>query len=762
MKSVLLAVAFTLLPSLLRADIDAARLARIDTIAAEQIQKANIPGAVVVVVHNDAVVYRKAFGHRQQPDKPMTFDAVFDMASLTKSIATGTSVMRLVEDGKIRVADPVAKYWPAFAANGKESVTVEHCLLHTAGLIADNSIKDYVGTRDDMLGRIAELKLEAPPGTRFKYSDVGYIVLGELVAKISGQPLDVFAAENVFKPLMLSHTSYKPAAGLPFAVSGIRDGKVIAGEVHDPRAFALGGVAGHAGLFSTADDVTRYCRMLMRGGELDGTRLLSPLTVKYFTDPHAVPGGQRSYGWDVDTSYSGERGDLFPPGDGFGHTGFTGTSVWIDPPTKTAIIILTNRLHPDEKKGNAAEIRRQVANIVASAITTDSGRLFAQKTTAARTGSVLTGIDVLRRDKFASLKGKNVGLVTNHTGRAADGTPTIDLFAKADGVKLVALFSPEHGIRGEKDEKVGDGKDEQTGLPVFSLYGERRKPTADTLKGIDTLVYDIQDIGCRFYTYSSTLGLVLEAAKENGLRVVVLDRPNPIGGVLVEGPVRDAGRGSFVGYHDVPLRHGLTVGEMAKLFNIERKVGADLEIVTCENWRRGDTFERTGLPWRNPSPNMRHLTAAMLYPGVGLLETTNVSVGRGTERPFEWIGAPWIDGRKLAAELNRAKLPGVKFVPTSRTPTGSTFKDKECGGIDILVEDWNRLRPVPVGLTMAAALRKLYPREWETKRFDTLLLHKATFDGLTAGQSVAELEKAWQPELQKYLARRAAVLLYEE
>lgn len=764
MKSVLLtACLFLSAPMALAGGFDLTRLNRIDAIAAEQIAKANVPGAVVVVVHDDAVVFRKAYGHRQLvPEKrDMTFDAVFDMASLTKPIATATSVMRLVEQGKIKLSEPVAKYWPEFAANGKEAVTVEQLMLHTAGLIPDNSIKDYVGTRDEMLGRVAGQKLEAPPGTRFKYSDVGFIALGALVHKVSGQPLDQFAAENVFKPLKLTATGYKPAAGAPFAVTGVRDGKLIAGEVHDPRAFALGGVAGHAGLFSTVDDVTRYCRMLLRGGELDGVRILSPLAVKYFTDPHPVPGGLRSYGWDVDTSYSGPRGDLFPAGDGFGHTGFTGTSVWVDPPSKTAIIILTNRLHPDEKKGNSAEIRRQIANVVASAITTDTGRLFHQKTSTAR-GPVLTGIDVLRRDKFASLKGRSVGLVTNHTGRGADGTATIDLLAKADGVKLVALFSPEHGLRGEKDEKVGDGKDEKTGLPIYSLYGERRKPTAETLKGIDTLVYDIQDIGCRFYTYSSTLGLTLEAGKENGVRVVVLDRPNPIGGVLVEGPVRDEGRGSFVGYHDVPVRHGLTVGEMAKLFNVERGIGAELEIVKCENWRRGDTFERTALPWRNPSPNMRHLTAAMLYPGVGLLETTNVSVGRGTERPFEWVGAPYLDGRRFADEMNKAKLPGVKFVPTSRTPTGSTFKDKECGGVDIVVTDWDRLRPVHVGLTLAATLRKLYAKEWETKRFDTLLIHKATFDGLTAGKSVAELEKAWQQDLQKYLDRRAKVLLYEE
>ncbi len=760
MKSLAFLVSLVLaLPTF--ADIDASRLARIDAVVEAAIQKANCPGAVVVVVHGDAVVFRKAFGHRQLvPTKePMTFETVFDLASLTKPIATGTSIWLLIERGQLKLSDPIAKHWPEFAANGKEAVTVEHCLLHTSGLIPDNSIKDYVGTREEMFARIAALKLNAPLGTRFQYSDVGFIVLGELVKRISGKPVDEFAAENVFKPLKLTGTGYKPATG-PFAVTGIRDGKVIAGTVHDPRAFALGGVAGHAGLFGTADDLARYARMLLRDGDLDGVRIFSPLTVKRFTEPHAVPGGLRSHGWDVDTSYSAPRGELFPRATGFGHTGFTGTSLWIDPPSKTAVVILTNRLHPDEKKGNVTELRRQIATIVAGAITKDGERVFTERTSLSK--PVLTGTDVIVRDKFSILKGKSVGLVTNHTGRASDGTPLIDLLAKADGVKLVALFSPEHGIRGEKDEKVGDGKDEKTGLPVYSLYGERRKPTAETLKGIDTLVYDIQDIGCRFYTYPSTLGLCLEAAKEQGIKIVVLDRPNPIGGVLIEGPVRDPGRGSFVGFHELPLRHGLTIGELVTLFNVERNIGANLEVVTCENWRRGDTLDRTGLPWRNPSPNMRHLTAALLYPGIGLLETTNISVGRGTERPFEWIGAPWIDSRKLAQALNAQRIPGLRFVPVNRSPISSVHKDKDCGGVDILVDDWNALRPVHVGLTIATVLRKTYAKEWDPKRFDTLLLHKATFDGVLAGKPVAELEQAWQPDLAKYRERRAKVLLYEE
>lgn len=376
--------------------------------------------------------------------------------------------------------------------------------------------------------------------------------------------------------------------------------------------------------------------------------------------------------------------------------------------------------------------------------------------------AVKSGIDVLASEGFARLRGRKVGLVTNHTGRALDGTPTIDLLFKADGVKLVALFSPEHGIRGEADEKVGDAVDGQTGLPIYSLYGQRTKPTAATLQGIDTLVYDIQDIGCRFYTYISTLGLVLEAAREHRLRVVVLDRPNPLGGTAVEGPVRDPERESFVAYHALPLRHGMTAGELAVLFNAQRGLKVDLQVVRAAGWRRGDLFDQTGLTWRNPSPNMRHLTAALLYPGIGLLETTNVSVGRGTERPFEWIGAPWIDGRRLAAELARRDLPGVRFVSVSRTPNSSTHQGKQCGGVDILAVDWAAVRPVRLGLEVAASLRAVYPQQWETKNFDRLLVHKATCEGLLAGTPVADLERGWEPDLIAFGKRRAAALLYSQ
>lgn len=353
----------------------------VDRVIAAALKRGDCPGAVVVVVHADEVVFRKAYGQKAiKPEPiPMTPDTIFDLASLTKPIATATSVMVLIEQGKVSPDDTVSKHWPAFGVNRKEQVTIAQLLLHTSGLTADNALSDYADGKEKSLERIASLKLESPPGTRFKYSDVGFIVLGEIVEKVAGMSVAAFAQKHVFEPLKMTDTTFKPTVALKkrIAPTGLRDNSIILGEVHDPRAHKLGGVAGHAGLFSSGDDIARYCRMLLRGGELDGTRVLRENTVKLFTEPHTVPGTvgkdgstskqSRAFGWDVNTSYSAPRGDLFIKGEGYGHTGFTGTSIWVDPGTKTAVIVLTNRVHPDDK-GNATQLRREIATIVAQAV----------------------------------------------------------------------------------------------------------------------------------------------------------------------------------------------------------------------------------------------------------------------------------------------------------------------------------------------------------------------------------------------------------
>src|SRR5256885_428246 len=567
------------------------------------------------------------------------------------------------------------------------------------------------------------------------------------------------------------------------ADAGSKGDEWLRGEVHDPTSFRMGGVAGHAGLFSTADDLATFCQMLLNGGIFRGTRILSPMTIASMTQPHAVSesGAARGLGWDIASSFSSNKGDFFPLGS-FGHTGFTGTSIWIDPATDTLLIFLSNRVHPDGK-GDVGPLRGRIASIVASSITDatfanvrdESANAATQLlaslarlnngrsnsvTTTVTDAQVLTGIDVLERDEFKELNRMRIGLVTNQTGRDAAGRLTIDILFKAPGVKLTTLFSPEHGIRGLADEKVSDTKDEQTGLPVYSLYGESRRPKPEQLKDLDALVYDIQDVGARFYTYIPTLGYVIEEAAKAKIPIFILDRPNPINGMDVEGPVADSDKLSFTAYHTIPVRHGMTVGELARLYNDERKIGADIRVIQMEGWQRSMWFDETNLTWTNPSPNMRSLTEATLYPSVGLLETTNVSVGRGTDTPFEIVGAPWIEAEKFAEYLNERGIPGVRFVPLRFTPKASVFKDEQCGGVNIIITDRAAFRPLLTGIEMALALRKLYPNDWKVDNYLRLLVNVDTLERVKRGENAREIVASWNAGLQEFRRARAEILLY--
>lgn len=375
--------------------------------------------------------------------------------------------------------------------------------------------------------------------------------------------------------------------------------------------------------------------------------------------------------------------------------------------------------------------------------------------------TVLSGIDVLERDDFALLKDKSAGLITNHTGVNNRGISDVELLHKAEGVNLTILFSPEHGFAGQLDQSnIGDARDSTTGLKIVSLYGETRTPPAENLQELDVLVFDIQDIGARFYTYISTMGNAMHAAAKADVAFVVLDRPNPINGQVVAGPVLDPGLESFVGYHEIAVRHGMTVGELARMFNEEQEIGVDLTVVPVENWNRADYFDATGQMWINPSPNMRNLNQAVLYPGIGLLETTNLSVGRGTDTPFEIIGAPWMDGRQLAAHLNRADLPGVRFVPIEFQPDASKYAGVICQGINIIVTEREKFESVRTGLTIAVHLRKLFPELWEVKSLNRLLANTQVRDAILDGDSFTEIERSYQPRLEEFRKRRKIFLMY--
>jgi len=767
------------------------KLAAIDTAITSTIAEQNIPGAVFWM-ERKGESYHRAYGHRAvAPEfEPMSENTIFDAASLTKVLAGTPAVMLLVERGKIDLDAAVAKYLPEFGVNGKEVITVRQLLNHTSGLRPDVNTRPPWSGADTAYRLACAEKLQAKPGTVFRYSDINLFAAGFVAERASGRPLNEFVRDEIYRPLGMSDTGYLPPAEklARVAPTELTDGRMLRGVVHDPTARFMGGVAGHAGIFTTAHDVARFARMMLNGGELGGVRVFKSETVALMTSvqtpTNIIP--RRGLGWDIDSGYSRPRGKIFPLGS-YGHTGFTGTALWIDPFSKTFWILLSNRVHPDGK-GNVLPLQATLGTLAAEAVegfdfAKVAGALpartnwFASSTNASTATNrpvikpqalkvaipnfpgVLNGIDVLMKQNFAPLKKKRVGLITNHTGMDRWRNPTIDLLFRAPEVQLKALFSPEHGIRGEQDEKVDDGTDALTGLPVFSLYGVRRTPAPEQLQGLDVLVFDIQDIGCRFYTYAGTLANCMEAAAKAGVKFLVLDRVNPINGVAVEGPIY-RGEPAFVAWHSVPLRHGMTVGELARMFNAEKKFGADLTVIPVEGWHRRDWFDAAALPWRNPSPNMKSLAGAILYPGVGLHESA-LCVGRGTEKPFELVAAPYIDDMLLAAELNKAGLPGVRFLPIRVTPTYSTFKDKECGGAVIIITDRDKLNAVDVGITIALTLRRLYPNEYALDKISHLLRHAPTQEAIQAGRPWKEIKESWAAEQKEFKKRRAAFLLYK-
>ena len=434
------------------------------------------------------------------------------------------------------------------------------------------------------------------------------------------------------------------------------------------------------------------------------------------------------------------------------------------------VVFMSNRVHPDGK-GDVTPLRAQVATIAASALTEVPQTLRTQRFTSTvlnpsgpvadhPTVPVMSGIDVLRSQNFGPLVGKRVGLVTNHTGRARDGATTIDLLFGAKGVKLVTLFSPEHGIRGVLDDNVPSTQDEKTKLPILSLYGDTQRPTDVMLEGLDAIVIDIQDIGARFYTYMTTMAYVMETAAKHKIQVFVLDRPNPVNGWQVEGPSLDPDARAFTSYFPMPIRHGLTLGELAGLFNGENKIGADLTVVAMQNWTRDKWFDETTLPWINPSPNMRNMNQAALYPGIGAIEGTNISVGRGTETPFEQLGAPWIDGVRLADMLNARSIPGVRFYPVRFTPTSSKYANQECQGVFLIVTDREALHPVRVGIEVASALNREYASRYQLESAAHLLGSRDSLARLKNGEDPAAIAASWNAAEAQWRLLRAKYLLY--
>ncbi len=933
----------------------------------DAIAQHKLPGAVVVIGHGGEIVFQHAYGNRKlagepgldgqpSPAEPMTEDTIFDMASLTKCIVTATAIGQLYEQGKLDFDTPLEHYLPEFNPAHdpqRAQVTLRLLLTHTSGEAPDVDLKDPWGLatpdKAEGLRRALATPLAGTPGAKMVYSDINFILLGALVEKLSGERLDDYAHDHIFAPLGMQSTRYLPfdrACGAKtlgaavveghetrsclvntWSVQGLRDATaptahddegtaatnpnfnhLLRGTVHDPTTRRMGGVAGHAGVFSTAHDMSFFAQAFLdRLAGRPSKFPLKRLTLELLTTPEQ-PGhtpfqiGQhyraalasvarneppptgvpdpllapnypaskgenlRGFGWDIDSGYSKPRGRVFPIGS-FGHTGFTGTSLWMDPGSDTFVLLLSNSIHP-HAGAPISNLRGEVATAAAMALglygsgetakagtnakdaegsqrsatdalqTTDTLASLPQPSRplrALRSSSSLqraayeppaatavqpkiqTGLDVLESTHFEALtlaakshgNALRLGLLTNQTGRDSGGRRTVDILytelpKTLPGARLTTLFSPEHGIFGAQDtEHLSAETDTATGLHVTSLYGAHdadRRPSHEQLKDLDAIVIDLQDAGVRCYTYETVLGYFLEAAAHertafaHDLEILVLDRPDPVGGLDVEGPVSDPGAESYIDYMPLPLRHGLTFGELARYINQTKQLNAQLTVVPMQNWRRRQFYDETGLPWIDPSPNLRSLTAAALYPATAFLELTNLSVGRGVQpsehgEPFTLFGAgtpgtlhtsgattsqpgaaktgpapPWFHAKEVVAALNARDLPGVRFEATTATIAEDKnhypFHGQTIEVVQIRLTDRTLLQTSELGLELLSTLQRLYPEQLGLGRAMRLIANRATLDAITRGQDPQAIVRGWEGQLAAFRAGRAQALLY--
>lgn len=687
----------------------------------------------------------------------MTVDTVFDLASLTKVVVTTTAILQLVEQGRLNLDTAAAHYWPQFGANGKACITVRQLLSHSSGLRADLDLKDDWTGQAEGLRRVVNDTPVNPPATQTLYSDVNFIVLGELVKRVSGLPLEIYARRFIVKPLRMRDTGFTLPGSMRRRIAPTEFGKgtMLRGVVHDPTARRMGGIAGHAGLFGTADDLARFAQAILQGG-----RILKPSSVASMQAPQGPveSRAERGLGWQLLAPMLANRDDL-PPLGMIGHTGYTGTGLWIDLVQGRFLVLLSNRVHPDGK-GDVRPLRRQVLALLSSL----SAPMFIGDAMPHEAPRVSTGIDVLRSQGYAALRGRRIGLITHLAALDSQGWRTLDRLRWAPGVSLIKVFSPEHGLNGNAQGQISSGIEALSGVPLISLYGSATRPSPDSLKDIDTLVIDLQDAGTRYFTYETTLGLAMEAAAEQHVRVLVLDRPNPIGADRIAGPMLDEDQRSFTGFARTPIQHGMTMGELALLFKDDifrrRQLVVDLQVISMLGYQRDMRFNQTGLDWVPPSPNLRTLTAAALYPGVAWVEGANVSVGRGTDRPFELVGAPWMDANRLANALRQSAVKGLEFKPVAFTPTSPPYQGKLCHGIEMNTIDPDLLDAPLLGATLVEVLHHLWPDTFDIHATRAIVGSRATSEDLMKGTSAAAVAAQWRDQLLRFKERRASYLLY--
>ena len=739
----------------------------IDALLKEAIAEGSLPGAVIAYGSGrGGIEFLRAYGQRAlEPNREaMTVDTIFDLASLSKATMTSIAAMQLVEAGSLDLDAPAHRYLKELRGPAR-TIRVRHLLLHTAGLPKVTPRREFEGPRSTAIEQLLSARPEHRPGARFRYGDTAFLWLGEILSRVTGSDLGTYAEAHIAAPIGLRSTYYGsvPEAAVartaPTEWAAARGNTMIRGQTHDPRAYRLGGVAGNAGVFSTAGDLARLARALLLGGRLDDGRLLSERGVFNLTAPHkAGTSGKalRTLGWDVLSGYSRPRGGRLSA-QAYGHGGFTGTSLWVDPGRDLFVVFLSHRVHPGGK-GNVLPL---IAAVTDAAV---AGRMSTEAPAPAR-GSTLTGIDRLMRG-IGPLHSRNIGLVVNRASRDRTGRRTLDLLHAHPEVRVVKVFTPEHGMSASQEGRVSDDRDPTTGLPVTSLFGATRRPTPAMLAGVDTLVFDLQDVGARFFTYMSTLRELLVAARAQGLPLIVLDRPNPIGAHIVEGPVTEPGVQTFVHYHPLPIRHGMTAGELAHLLNAAQSrtddgPGADLQVVWMEHYCRELRFAETGLPWTPPSPNLPDPDSALLYPAVGLLESTNVSVGRGTERPFQVIGASWMQPRAWLNALTEAQLPGIAAGVTRFTPRSGPYRGREVEGIELEVVAEGAFRAVDTARVLAHTLRQTHGARFHLPDMARMLADQGTLASIRRGGAYRQPTASHILRLSAFLRERRRHLHYK-
>ncbi len=718
------------------------------------IHQAKAPGAVACIGNLKEDLFLGAAGFRQlfPSSSPANKDTLYDLASVTKVIATTTAVMLLREEGLLDLDAPVSDYLPIPAFHG---FTPRHLLTHTAGLIAYQTFYKEASSLTEVLQRITQIPLENPVGLRHNYSDLGFMTLGKVVEVVAGDALDRFCRRRIFQPLGMNHTAYNPPESWKKSCAATEDcawrKRIILGSVHDENAYAVGGVSGHAGLFSTAEDLSRFCRALLQG------KILSAKTLTEMLTPDQVlcyP--WQGLGWQLDPWSSGSSGFLASRA-AFGHTGWTGTSLWLDRDTGLYVILLSNSCHPSREHRDTKTLRQVFHRNVCDAY-------------YPRQSNVHSGLDRLMWDNYTVLRKKRLGLLTNQAAVTEHGRFILDALALEPEVQVVRLFGPEHGLRGtaEAGEKVGD---EKSSIPVVSLYGNQQAPAQDQLKDLDLFVMDLPDVGSRYYTYIATMKECMAACAKAGVPMLVLDRPNPVGGTILEGPIA-AKFGSPVCCAPVPIRHGMTMGEMALFFKERFFPGRkmDLTISEVDNWPRERLFDECALPWSPPSPNLPTAETALAYVGTCLFEGVNLNEGRGTKTPFLCFGAPWLDAEAALAALDPRERAGFTLAPLTYTPRSipgkaktPRYMDESCRGIQLRVNQPHEARPFTLTVALLCAIYKKHRDRvvWE-KSFDTLAGGAGLREQIQRGASALEIVGTIAPVLAAFDTIRPKLYKSEE